>query len=145
MTAERARLEFQNSLPHYHCNSYILFTMPRPTLSFLIPSLKDEEKLECRVYIPKRLLGLGTPPTPQTPQSRNSSFVPDATRVGTRDTVLSSLSITHGIDSDISRKKAAIIAHPYAPLGGSFDDGVVQEATKILLDHGYIVGTFNFR
>jgi hypothetical protein len=41
--------------------------------------------------------------------------------------------------------KAAIIAHPYAPLGGCYDDPVVARMGRALLDVGYVVGTFNFR
>ncbi|KAJ2894247.1 putative acid phosphatase [Zalerion maritima] len=40
---------------------------------------------------------------------------------------------------------AAIVAHPYAPLGGSFDDPVVDTVAGTLLRLGFIVGTFNFR
>lgn len=43
------------------------------------------------------------------------------------------------------RKKAAVIGHPYGPLGGSFDDPVVELVVKVLLDQEYTVGTFNFR
>jgi hypothetical protein len=49
-------------------------------------------------------------------------------------------------DSDpLHPTKAAIIAHPYAPLGGCYDDPVVASMGKALLNAGYIVGTFNFR
>lgn len=41
--------------------------------------------------------------------------------------------------------KAAVIAHPYAPLGGCFDDPVVLSISETLLDEGFVVGTFNFR
>ena len=41
--------------------------------------------------------------------------------------------------------RGAIIAHPYAPMGGSFDDPVVQCVAAEILRHGYVVGTFNFR
>ena len=41
--------------------------------------------------------------------------------------------------------KAAIIAHPYAPLGGCYDDPVVDSVGELLLKTGYVVGTFNFR
>jgi hypothetical protein len=41
--------------------------------------------------------------------------------------------------------RGAILAHPYAPLGGSFDDPVVSFVGGELLDAGCIVGTFNFR
>jgi hypothetical protein len=39
----------------------------------------------------------------------------------------------------------AIVAHPYAPLGGSQDDPVVSVISSVLLKRGFIVGTFNFR
>ncbi|CAG8949701.1 hypothetical protein HYFRA_00004019 [Hymenoscyphus fraxineus] len=42
-------------------------------------------------------------------------------------------------------KKAAIIAHPYAPLGGSYDDPIVERLAAIILKQGFCVGTFNFR
>lgn len=41
--------------------------------------------------------------------------------------------------------RAAIIAHPYAPLGGSFDDGIVLALVDTLLESNFIVVTFNFR
>jgi alpha/beta superfamily hydrolase len=43
------------------------------------------------------------------------------------------------------QRKGAIIAHPYAPMGGCFDDHVIQAAGSELLKQGYILGTFNFR
>lgn len=39
----------------------------------------------------------------------------------------------------------AVFAHPYAPLGGSADDGVVDLVAAVLLRRGFLVGTFNFR
>ncbi|TVY56077.1 hypothetical protein LSUE1_G010170, partial [Lachnellula suecica] len=42
-------------------------------------------------------------------------------------------------------KKAAIVAHPYAPLGGCYDDPVVDVIAGTILKQGWIVGTFNFR
>ena len=51
----------------------------------------------------------------------------------------------HGSGETVWRKKAAIIAHPYGPLGGSYDDPVVQSAVTEILKHGFVVGTFNFR
>lgn len=41
--------------------------------------------------------------------------------------------------------RAAIVAHPYAPLGGSYDDPVVGDIAIVLLREGYIVGLFNLR
>lgn len=43
------------------------------------------------------------------------------------------------------RKKAAIVAHPYAPLGGCYDDPVVDLVASTILKLGFVVGTFNFR
>lgn len=42
-------------------------------------------------------------------------------------------------------KKGAIVAHPYAPLGGCYDDAVVTSLAAEMLKEGFIVGTFNFR
>lgn len=43
------------------------------------------------------------------------------------------------------RRHAAVVAHPYAPLGGSYDDPVVDTVATVLLRQGFVVGTFNFR
>lgn len=43
------------------------------------------------------------------------------------------------------RVRGAVLAHPYAPLGGSYDDHVVLSVTETLLGQGYVVATFNFR
>jgi anaerobic glycerol-3-phosphate dehydrogenase len=43
------------------------------------------------------------------------------------------------------RRRGAVMAHPYAPMGGSYDDRVVGIVVDELLKAGYIVGTFNFR
>jgi alpha/beta superfamily hydrolase len=53
--------------------------------------------------------------------------------------------IYHPKTIDRSNVKGAIIAHPYAPLGGCYEDPVVLSTTETLLDRGFIVGTFNFR
>ncbi|KAF4479172.1 hypothetical protein CGGC5_v011766 [Colletotrichum fructicola Nara gc5] len=37
------------------------------------------------------------------------------------------------------------MAHPYAPLGGCYDDPIVDIVAGTLLRHGFLVGTFNFR
>ncbi|KAI8629598.1 hypothetical protein F5Y19DRAFT_484522 [Xylariaceae sp. FL1651] len=42
-------------------------------------------------------------------------------------------------------RQAAIVAHPYAPLGGCFDDPVVNVVAGTLLELGFLVTTFNFR
>lgn len=42
-------------------------------------------------------------------------------------------------------RHAAIVAHPYAPLGGCYDDPIVGDVASLLLLRGFIVGTFNFR
>ncbi|UNI24865.1 hypothetical protein JDV02_010584 [Purpureocillium takamizusanense] len=43
------------------------------------------------------------------------------------------------------KRHAALLAHPYAPLGGSYDDGMVETLAGRLLREGYLVTTFNFR
>nr|POE86954.1 putative wd repeat-containing protein c17d11.08 [Quercus suber] len=43
------------------------------------------------------------------------------------------------------RLQGAVVAHPYAPLGGCYDDPVVLAITETLLNHGFVVATFNFR
>ncbi len=46
--------------------------------------------------------------------------------------------VPHGING-------AVFAHPWAPLGGCYDDPVVHAVGNELLRAGLIVGTFNFR
>nr|POE77537.1 hypothetical protein CFP56_09184 [Quercus suber] len=46
---------------------------------------------------------------------------------------------------DAAQLKGAVVAHPYAPLGGSYDDHVVLAVTETLLGCGFVVATFNFR
>ncbi|KAG9236443.1 hypothetical protein BJ875DRAFT_482269 [Amylocarpus encephaloides] len=55
------------------------------------------------------------------------------------------LAPTKASDVEDWQKKAAIIAHPYAPLGGSYDDPVVDLVAGTILKQGFCVGTFNFR
>ena len=43
------------------------------------------------------------------------------------------------------QKQGSIVAHPYASLGGCYDDPVVSFVGGELLQSGYVVGTFNFR
>ncbi|EMF16409.1 uncharacterized protein SEPMUDRAFT_152636 [Sphaerulina musiva SO2202] len=49
------------------------------------------------------------------------------------------------VAGDSKKIRGAIVGHPYAPLGGSYDDHVVLSVTECLLDQGYVVTTFNFR
>jgi alpha/beta superfamily hydrolase len=48
-------------------------------------------------------------------------------------------------DNADNGKRGAIIAHPYAPLGGSYDDPVVSIVAAQVLKEGFVVCTFNFR
>ncbi|KAH9868527.1 hypothetical protein J1614_007599 [Plenodomus biglobosus] len=43
------------------------------------------------------------------------------------------------------RIRGIIMAHPYAPMGGNYDDRVVGVVVDEFLKTGWIVGTFNFR
>lgn len=48
-------------------------------------------------------------------------------------------------DSPSWQRHCAVVAHPYAPLGGSYDDFVVNLVANTLLRQGFLVTTFNFR
>lgn len=41
--------------------------------------------------------------------------------------------------------RGAIVAHPYAPFGGCYDDWVVLSVAAEIWKQGFVVGTFNFR
>ncbi|KAL5117651.1 hypothetical protein ACEQ8H_004399 [Pleosporales sp. CAS-2024a] len=43
------------------------------------------------------------------------------------------------------RIRGIVMAHPYAPMGGSYDDRIVSIVVAEFLTAGWIVGTFNFR
>ena len=53
--------------------------------------------------------------------------------------------LTNCTSESVWQKGGAVIAHPYAPLGGCYDDPVVLSAVTELLKLGFVVGTFNFR
>ncbi|KAL7620586.1 hypothetical protein AAE478_009581 [Parahypoxylon ruwenzoriense] len=84
--------------------------LPPPNLSFTLPSIHDNSKLDCRVYHPACLNGLPGSSNPRPWQRR-----------------------------------AAVVAHPYAPLGGCYDDPIVHLIASTLLQSGFVVMTFNFR
>ncbi|KXJ89573.1 Alpha/Beta hydrolase protein [Microdochium bolleyi] len=84
--------------------------LPRPTLSFMLPSLHDETRLACRIYHPVSLS-----------------------------------SDSHGHHTQPWQGNAAVVAHPYAMMGGSYDDRIVDLIAGTLLHAGYLVATFNFR
>ncbi|KAI0377583.1 Alpha/Beta hydrolase protein [Hypomontagnella monticulosa] len=83
--------------------------LPQPNLSFTLPSIYDNTKLDCRVYHP-----------PCFSQPSGARDIP-------------------------WRQHAAVVSHPYAPLGGNFDDHIVHLVASTLLQHGFVVATFNFR
>jgi hypothetical protein len=84
-----------------------LAMLPKPSLTFTVPSLHDGLPIDCRVYHP--------------------------------------LSLAAAPDAPSWQKHAAIVAHPYAPLGGCYDDPVVDIVAGTLLRRGFLVATFNFR
>ncbi|KAI9843952.1 MAG: hypothetical protein M1837_005993 [Sclerophora amabilis] len=88
-----------------------------PTFSLTIPSVFDDTVLDCRIYHPGSFFG-----------------DEEETRTATATNTV-----------ERWRKKGAVIAHPYAPLGGSYDDPVVASVAAEILGNGYVVGTFNFR
>ncbi|KAI0452647.1 Alpha/Beta hydrolase protein [Xylaria acuta] len=82
--------------------------LPRPYLSFTLPSIHDNTQLDCRVYHPPCLIDM-----------------------------------SHS--NALWSGHAAVVAHPYAPLGGCFDDPIVDLAAGTLLQLGFLIATFNFR
>ncbi|KAK6512507.1 hypothetical protein TWF481_001391 [Arthrobotrys musiformis] len=50
---------------------------------------------------------------------------------------------TYGLSRHTPRK-AAVLAHPYAPLSGNWDDPVVLSLVSLLTKKGWVVATFNF-
>lgn len=46
---------------------------------------------------------------------------------------------------DFQVRGCAVFAHPYATLGGSYDDPVVHSAGALLVKQGFVLATFNFR
>jgi hypothetical protein len=51
----------------------------------------------------------------------------------------------HFGSNDLIIKRSAVIAHPYAPMGGCYDDPVVGIVGATMLEHGFVLATFNFR
>lgn len=54
----------------------------------------------------------------------------------------------HPVLNSVDRQwspRGAVVAHPYAPMGGCFDDNVVMTIAAELLKQEFVVGTFNFR
>jgi hypothetical protein len=53
---------------------------------------------------------------------------------------------TNGPEPEASwRTRGIVMAHPYAPMGGSYEDRVVGIVVEEFLKAGWVVGTFNFR
>lgn len=86
-----------------------------PLLNFTIPSIHDDTVLDCRIYLPDT----------NGKYRRQSS--------------------TGNDNGEFYAIRGAIVAHPYAPLGGTYDDRVVMACVATMLEAGIIVGTFNFR
>ncbi|KAF2643233.1 hypothetical protein P280DRAFT_394369 [Massarina eburnea CBS 473.64] len=93
---------------------------PEPRFTCTIPSICDDLPLNVRIYHPECL---------SRPTSKN--YV-----AGMDD---------GGDSEDHWPKKGIIMAHPYAPMGGSYDDRVVGIVLDEFLGKGWIVCTFNFR
>ena|ERR1700760_3537501 len=102
----------------YYYLSLKMSFLPEPTLSFTLPSLHDGITLACRLYVPSH-------------QEHNSNKV----RIKRRDTT----------ETKYLAQKGAVLAHPYATLGGCYDDPVVNIVGSEILKQGLILLTFNFR
>lgn len=121
----------------------------RPAYSFTIPSLHNDSnaaagqgvQLECRVYHPPGYVAglmkaMGSDGKVEGEGDEEGEDGDDRVRTGRRRGLRRRM---------VEKKKAAIIAHPYAPLGGSYDDPVVGNAGAEMLALGWVVGTFCFR
>merc|ERR1712000_646262 len=91
-----------------------------------------------------------TPIQPLRPDDDASKMLPEPTLTlslpSVHDGTLLDARIYHPLSlTPTSTRHAAIVAHPYAPLGGSYDDPIVGEIGALLLRRGFVVVTFNFR
>ncbi|ERT01335.1 hypothetical protein HMPREF1624_02579 [Sporothrix schenckii ATCC 58251] len=101
-------------------------TLPDPTLTLTLPSIHDGTPLDCRIYLPPSVLAVAT---------GSPSAIASLPRW---------------------RGHAAIVAHPYGPMGGSYNDPIVKMVAQTLLQpqpqlqpqassSSFVVATFNFR
>ncbi|CAK7229383.1 hypothetical protein SCUCBS95973_007203 [Sporothrix curviconia] len=92
--------------------------LPDPALTLTLPSIHDGTPLDCRIYLPPSILAVAS--------STATNAAPSARRW---------------------RGNAAVVAHPYAPMGGSYNDPVVKMVAQTLLSSPseFVVATFNFR
>jgi hypothetical protein len=88
---------------------------------------------------------------PHSPEPRFTSTIPSIHDDTTLDfrlyhpDILTRPSLSDEGPAKQWKKKGIVIAHPYAPMGGSYDDRVVGIVLDEFLRAGWIVGTFNFR
>ncbi|OAA65815.1 acid phosphatase [Niveomyces insectorum RCEF 264] len=112
--------------PQHALDDPLAARLPDPTLAFTLPSLHDGTPLDCRVYLPPVVLAAALPSEPGDRQ-RNAH-------------------------RHRWRGHAAVVAHPYAPLGGNYNDPIVRMVAQTLLQRPghapetqFVVATFNFR
>ncbi|CAK7566281.1 MAG: hypothetical protein SEPTF4163_004220 [Sporothrix epigloea] len=93
------------------------YGLPDPALTLTLPSIHDGTPLDCRIYLPLSILNIASTATGTAPSGRRW------------------------------RGHAAIVAHPYAPMGGSYNDPIVKMVAQTLLQSPseFVVATFNFR
>lgn len=128
-------LHHSSSRRHRKPASHQHASHPRPLINFTIPSIHDDTVLNCRIY---------HPPYRSTISSAGSQAISPAES----DVEAYHELVGQGVERSKhaeTRIKGAVVAHPYAPMGGCYDDPVVMEVVETLLGKGYVVGTFNFR
>ena len=94
---------------------------PQPTYSFIIPSIHDDTPLDCRIYHPHHIKEI-------LHELRGT-----ASEYCHKDDTLEALVVRAP-----NRLRAAVLAHPYAPLGGTYDDAVVLSVASVLLQEGSV-------
>ncbi|KZF26191.1 hypothetical protein L228DRAFT_242618 [Xylona heveae TC161] len=123
-----------------------------PTFSFKIPSIHDSTLLDCRIYHPQKSYHTINPESRKPASFGHGGD--DESATADRDGILRRVRLDENDQSGSSRygsgigiwaKRGAVIAHPYAPLGGSYDDPAVHLLASEALRAGFVVGTFNFR
>lgn len=133
---------------------------PEPKYSFTIPSVHDDTKLECRIYHPWSFDGVGGGGSGEEAAGHDgsegggiSSGDSAAEGAGELGVEIGERNAHAHASSDPPggsltarwRKKGIVVAHPYAPLGGSYDDRVVGMVVEEFVRLGWVVGTFCFR
>ncbi|KAI5803911.1 Alpha/Beta hydrolase protein [Geopyxis carbonaria] len=118
---------------------------PTSPLNLKIPSLHDGTLLDASLLVPTAPSAptASTSSTFPPPHNPFNSTAPTATSTTTASAPFTAPSA--GLAPLARPRRAAVLAHPYAPLGGTRHDPTVRTLAAALVHAGYVVATFNFR